>query len=233
MAETLTIPDRFNGPLESGNGGYVSGAVAELLGGVAEVSLRSPAPLDRPLDLARDNGTVRVLDGETLIAMGTAAENLELEIPAPVGVEEAREAAGRYRGVPDGLFARCFVCGPAREDGFGVFAGEVEGRELVASPWTPPAWTAGEDDTVRPEFVWSVLDCPTYFAAHIGRELTVAFLANFAARIDAPVTAGEEHVVIAWPVELDGRKLNAGSAVLSADGQVLARARALLIAARE
>ena len=44
--------------------------------------------------------------------------------------------------------------------------------------------------------------------------------------------AGEEHVVMAWPIERDGRKHHAGAAVLSADGDVLAVARALLIAPR-
>jgi len=39
--------------------------------------------------------------------------------------------------------------------------------------------------------------------------------------------------VIAWPVETDGRKLHAGSTVLSSDGEALAVARALLIEPRE
>ena len=38
--------------------------------------------------------------------------------------------------------------------------------------------------------------------------------------------------MIAWPIEFDGRKHHAGAAVLSADGDVLAVARALLIAPR-
>ena len=58
-------------------------------------------------------------------------------------------------------------------------------------------------------------------------------LARLSARIDAPVLAGEEHVVIAWPIESDGRKRHAGSAVLSRDGEALAVARALLIEPRE
>jgi hypothetical protein len=38
--------------------------------------------------------------------------------------------------------------------------------------------------------------------------------------------------VIALPIDVDGRKRQAGSAVLSADGEVLARARALMIEPR-
>ena len=55
----------------------------------------------------------------------------------------------------------------------------------------------------------------------------MSVLARLTARIEAPIVAGEEHVVIAWPLERDGRKRHAGSAVPSADGHVLAVARAL------
>ena len=60
----------------------------------------------------------------------------------------------------------------------------------------------------------------------------LSFLARFAVRIDAPVSAGEEHVVLGWPIERDGRKHHAGSAVFSAAGEPLAIARALMIEAR-
>jgi hypothetical protein len=86
---------------------------------------------------------------------------------------------------------------------------------------------------VRPEFIWAVLDCPTYFASYTTGEFTVSLLARMAARIDASVVAGEEHVVIAWPLETDGRKRHAASAVLSADGRPLAVARALWIQPRD
>jgi hypothetical protein len=229
----VSIPSRFNGPLESGNGGYCSGVVANFFEGAVEVSLRRPVPLDTPLDVVRENdGSVRVLDGEALVAVARAAPELDIEVPAPLSPHEARLAATRYRGLSDGLFSRCFVCGRAREDAFGVFAGAVEGRELVASPWTPPSWTADAAGYVLPEFVWAVLDCPTYFALYMSGELPLSVLAQLTARIDTPVVADEEHVVIAWPIETDGRKRHAGSAVLSPDGVALAVARALLIEPR-
>jgi hypothetical protein len=232
VSEFISIPARFNGPLESGNGGYCSGVVATLLGGAAEVSLRRPVPLDTRLDIAREtDGSLRVLDGEALVAEGRSAPEFEVDVPDPVRPDDARLAATRYRGLSDGPFSRCFVCGRAREDAFGVFAGAVEGRELVASPWTPPGWTADADGNVLPEFVWAVLDCSTYFALYMDGELPMSVLARLTARIDAPVRAGEEHVVIAWPIEIDGRKHHAGAAVLSAAGDALAVARALLIAA--
>jgi hypothetical protein len=147
-------------------------------------------------------------------------------------MEEARRASEGYRGWSGGLFSRCFVCGLSREDAFGVFAGEVSGRDLVASPWTPPAWTAASDGHVAPEFVWAVLDCPTYFAAYMGDELPVSVLARLTARLHAPAVAGEAHVVMAWPLGADGRKRHAGAALASEEGEILAVARALLIEPR-
>jgi len=229
MTEPVTIPARFNGPLESGNGGYAGGVLAPLVPGSAAISLRSPVPLDTPLDPVPADEGVRVMNGETLVAEVSPAAEVDLEVPEPVGVEEARAAARNYRGTAEGLFGRCFVCGRAREDGFDVFAGAVAGREgLVASPWTPPAWTADDEGNVRDEFVWAVLDCPTYFALYPD-SYPLSFLVRMRARVDAPVRAGEEHVVIAWPIEKHGRKHLAGSAVLSAGGEVLVMAEGLLI----
>jgi hypothetical protein len=234
VAESLTIPKRFNGPLDSGNGGYSSGAIAGFLGGPAEVTLRRPVPLDRKLAVEPgSHGAFRVLDGEDLIADARPVPDLALDVPAAPTPGQARVAASRYRGLADGMFSRCFVCGRAREDAFGVFAGEVDGRDLVASPWTPPSWTAGPEGYVLPEFVWAVLDCPTYFALYMRGELPMSVLARLTANIAAPVRAGEEQVVIAWPIAAEGRKRHAGSAVVSADGDVLASARALLIEPRE
>lgn len=197
------------------------------------MSLRRPVPLDTPLDVVRENnGSVRVLDGETLVAVARSVPEFDIEVPGPPSPGEAPLASARYRGLSDGLFSRCFVCGRAREDAFGVFAGPVEGRQLVASPWTPPSWTADAAGHVLPEFVWAVLDCPTYFALYVAGELPLSVLAQLTARIDASIVAGEEHVVIAWPMETDGRKRYAGSAVLSPDGTSLAVARALLIEPR-
>ncbi len=51
-----------------------------------------------------------------------------------------------------------------------------------------------------PEFVWAVLDCPTYFALYMDGELPMSVLARLTVRIDAPVVAGEEQVVIGWPL---------------------------------
>jgi hypothetical protein len=234
VGETIVIPRRFNGPQKSGNGGYTSGVLAGRLDGPAEVNLRAPVPLDEPLEVVSGDGdSVRLLNGVTTIAEAQPLPSLEVAVPEPVGIEEAHRASENYRAPDNGPFSNCFVCGPARgEDCFEVFAGPVEDRELVATPWTPPAWAAGRDGAVRPEFVWAALDCPTYFASHLEGELTPSMLVRQRADLPAPVRAGEEHVVIAWPIAVEGRKRLAGAAVLSAAGATLAVAEALLIEPR-
>lgn len=227
------MPGRFNGPRGSGHGGYCSGVIAGFVEGPVEVTLRSPVPLDTPLDVRREeHDLVRVHDGATLVAEASPTERLELEVPAPVDPERARLAKARYRGSTDDLFSHCFVCGRAREDALGVFAGTVEGRDLVASQWTPPPWTADHSGRVIPEFIWAVMDCPTYFAVY-RENRPLSFLGRMTARIDETVAAGDEHVVMAWPISADGRKHQAGAAVLSGEGEVLAVARVLMIEPRE
>jgi hypothetical protein len=229
---TLIVPAGFNGPRNSGQGGYTAGLIAMRMGELAEVSLRSPVPLDRELAIEDyAHGGIHVRDGQTLVAEARPRE-LEIAIPDPVGPGEARAAKQRYRGTADGEFSRCFVCGKDRDDAFGVMAGAVEGRDLVASTWTPGDST-DLDGTGRaaPEFVWSVLDCPTYFALYPDT-LPVSFLARFTARVDDLPEVGAEHVVMAWPISRDGRKHLAGSALLGPSGHVLAVAEALLIEAK-
>ena len=214
----VIIPARYSGPPGSANGGYTCGLVAGLLGGDAEVTLRRPPPLDRPLRW--DGG--RLWDGEELVAEGESAE-LELEVPAPVSLEEAEAASARYVGFEEHAFPTCFVCGPHREDGLRIFAGPVDSRDLVAAPWTPP-------ESSR-ELVWAALDCPGAFAVGFeGRGEVV--LGRLAARVDRLPAAGEPHVVVAWPLSEDGRKLYAGTAIFTADGEPIARARATWIVPR-
>ena len=228
---TLTVAARFNGPDGKGNGGYSAGLLAAGVEGPAVVSLRSPVPLDAPLDLVREGEVVRALDGETLVAEAEPAPPLALAAPDPVGLAAARAAADGYAAPRESPFSRCFVCGPAREDCMEVFAGPVAAREgLVATTWTPPAWCADAEGVVRPEFVWAALDCPTYWAVY--DRLVLGFLVRQQVDVVAPILADTEYVVLAWPLGVEGRKRSAGAALFDADGTLLALSEALLVEAR-
>src|ERR1700729_2355861 len=92
--ERLIIDPRHNGPDTSGNGGWVAGSLARLLGAEpVSVSLRAPAPLAVPLLVGRrDDGSVTLENDGTLIAEAGFAP-LELDVPKAPDPDEA-EAAG-------------------------------------------------------------------------------------------------------------------------------------------
>lgn len=227
---TLTIPSRFNGPRDSGHGGYSSGLVAALLDVPARVELRSPPPLDSPLDVVAVDDGVEVRDGDTLVARARPSPAPDVSPPEYVDPAAAREATHRYEGFVDHSFPTCFGCGPERAagDGLRLFPGLVDGTQagVIATPWTPDASLAGDDGTVAAPFVWAALDCPSGFAVFDGR---TAVLGSYQVRHDSPVPVGEELVVLGWPRGTDGRKLFAASALQTSDGRVLAVADALWI----
>ncbi len=75
MREQVTIDRRFRGPPDSANGGYVCGLLAGFLDTPAEVTLRRPPPIERPLTVEGDSGRVSLCDGETLIAEAVPSMN--------------------------------------------------------------------------------------------------------------------------------------------------------------
>lgn len=229
MERTLTIAHRFHGPADAGNGGYVAGRLAGLVGGPAEVTLRLPTPLDRPLGIERTaGGTVHLLDGDALLAEARPAEPA-LSLPTPVDVATAKAAGevGRARQAARNLFPTCFVCGPARAagDGLRMLLGPV-GNGRFAGPWRPHANFAGDDGSIDPVFVWSALDCPSAMAVTEGRE-AMLLLGRITGRIARCPRPGEETVVMAWALRHDGRRSEAASALFDASGACLALARAL------
>ena len=222
----LVIDTRFRGPASSGNGGYSCGVMAAAAG-AGEVTLRLPPPLERPLSV--EGGDVR--DGDALVAEARPAD-VDLAPPRAVTVEEARAAEARYSGDQEHPFPECFVCGPARDpaDALVLRPGRVDGEELVATVWKPHESLA-ENGTVRPEFVWAALDCPGAFAVElIGRGTRV--LGRLAVHIHDLPRAGDEYVVVGWPLGGEGRRQDAGTALLAAGGRVLAVGRATWIEPR-
>lgn len=231
MNETIVIDPQFCGPSESGHGGYVSGLVARLLGSsAAEVTLRKPPPLGKPLNVRRDNGTVGLLDEGVLVVEGGSAAH-EIDLPRPVSFTDAEAASKSYAGLKDHPFPSCLACGPERTEagGLRLFAGPVDGSDVVAAPWTPPPWTASEDGLVRPEFVWAALDCPGGWALMDHAPGRLSLLGRMRGRINSAVRVGARYVVVGWPLGAEGRKMHAGTALFDEDGAVCASALATWI----
>jgi hypothetical protein len=225
MSDHVRIDRRFRGPADSANGGYAAGLLASFLDGPAEVTLRLPPPLERELTVERRDGGAVLLDGDAVVAEAVASA-VDVDPPSPPGFDEAVSASAGY--VPFGAetFRGCFSCGAIRDEGDGlrILPGRVTGRDLVAAPWV------ARDPSVP--VVWAAIDCSgAYAIGSDGRGETV--LGRMAARIDRLPRADERCVVVGWPRGEDGRKLHAGTALFTADGELLAVARQIWIAPRD
>lgn len=248
-ATALTIPEAFNGPDGSGNGGYSAGLLAERLttpgGPAVRVTLRTPPPLGRPLTVegAPEAGlrlTDPTADGRAhLVAEAVIADPFETEVipGGPVAVGEAEDARKRYAGLDKHPFPRCYSCGPARAEGDGLrlFAGSVRsGRgpdgvgNTVACAWDVLPAVDGGDGTAALAQVWAALDCPSGWSSDVsGRPIV---LGRMTAQVLAAPPVGSTQVVMGHLEAVDGRKVHTGSALYDRDGHLLAQARATWIA---
>ena len=231
---TIHIERRFRGPPETGNGGYVAGLVAAALGGTdCTVTLKSPPPLGRDLVLKTDNAAASLMWDESVVVTASR-EKVDIDVPPPPTLEEARDAEPRFTGHSHHIFPGCFVCGPERgeRDGMRIFPGSLHDRtRRVAATWTPDETVTGEEGTVRPEFIWAALDCPGYFAAE--DKAGLALLGQMSAVLHRTVRAGEPLIVTGWPIESEGRKHKVGSALHDAKGELVAAATATWITVRD
>jgi hypothetical protein len=222
LDETIVVARRYNGPANSGNGGYVAGLVAARIHGPAEVTLRVPPPLETRMHILQDNGTMRLMDGDETVAEGKSA-TVELDVPAQPSFEQATAAVANYSGFKEHTFPTCFVCGPQRAEGDGlrIFAGSFDASNAVAAPWIPDS-AFGVDGKIPTEIHWAALDCPGAFAV-MQRDVPVV-LGRMSAEIIRPVSPSEKCVVVGWPIGADGRKHFAGTALFNQAGGLAARA---------
>jgi hypothetical protein len=224
--QAMRIAARYNGPPNSANGGYTCGLLARGMSGAVEVTLRLPPPLDRELELREH----KLYDGDRLVAEARESE-LELPVPTPPPISQARQAGEHYFGLHDHPFPTCFVCGSARAagDGLRVFAGPLPGRDLVAAVWTPSADLGDSKGQVRSEFLWCALDCPGAWSLDQKME-SPHVLGRLTAQLEGPLPVMQPAIVIGWPLGKEGRKAFAGTAVFTASGDLVARAKAVWIA---
>ncbi len=226
MPEQVIISSKFCGPPDSGNGGYVCGLVANFIGPGAEVILRKPVPLEKPLSLITDEDhQVTLMDGKTVTAIGRPTA-FDLEIPDPPSFSKAKDAEKRYVGHGNHIFPTCFVCGPRREagDGLRIFSGPLINSKGVASSWIPHDSLLDQDGMVAPEFIWASLDCPGYFAIAGDSDL-LSLLGRMTGQLHSRPKAGEPCILLGWELGTEGRKRYAGTAIFSEDGALHAAAK--------
>jgi len=243
-ASTVRVDERFCGPPGTGNGGYVSGLLAERLSGpggrrAVEVTLRLPTPVGTPL-VARGepDGSLQLVGDGDVLAVARAVPALAApEWATGAAPDFARARAASARASDEHPFPHCFVCGPARRpgDGLRIHVGPLEtdarGRTRMAAPWVPDPSLADATGRVRSRFLWAALDCPGGIAALAGRACPI-LLARMAAEMRGPVAIGERCVLTAWPIEREGRKHTMGTALYGEDGTLRGHSRQLWIEPR-
>ncbi len=227
--ETFVIARRFCGPPQSGNGGYVSGTVANYSAVPVRVRLRVPPPLDVPLEVHRRmEGLIEVKRGGRIVAEAQP-HRFTLDVPPAPSYAEALNASRRYVGFDHHPFPTCFVCGPKRTrgDGLCIFPAPYGASGIVIAPWLPDESLADADGKVAAQFMWAALDCPGWFAAT--NEARLMLLGQIAAQVDRRVHVAESCVVTGWKLSQDGRKHVVGTALYDDDGEPCARAVATWI----
>jgi hypothetical protein len=233
---SVVIEKRFCGPPNSGNGGYVCGLLAAHINADAEVTLLAPPPLGERLDIVAGDNGVELRKDATTLARGRSVRFEVPDIPI-VDFSEAEEAVSRWPfDESRHPLPMCFVCGSARAhgDGLRILPSRLPPRPdcsngTLATPWVPDANLAGENGFVAPEFIWAALDCPAGFAGagaqHLGMSGSESMLlGRMRAQIEKRPRPGERCIIVAWPTGRDGRKLFADSALLNAEGKMLAAA---------
>lgn len=229
-----TIPRRYNGPERSGNGGWVSGLLAEQQqrrhgGDVVTATLRVPPPLEVPLTWEDHPDEVRLVTaGGALIGEASAGafDDEAPSAPSPVEGEQGRAA---YPGFASHPFDRCFTCGTAREpgDGLRLFTGPVGDGSRTAGTWTVHPGVTGDDGLLDVPTTWAALDCPGGWAADFTAQTMV--LGRMTAQVLRRPAAGEELVASGMLRERDGRKFRTATALHTLDGELLGRAEQVWI----
>ena len=228
---TAVIKRQFRGPNHSGNGGYSCGVLAKHLTGVISVRLHKPPPLERPLSirLDRTNNTAQMLDGEVLIASAGAHTGGTISAPKAPTLTDLEHLTGHFPSAEEHILPECFVCGPKRtlDDALCLYPRPVPQGDVVAHAWTPAPQFADGDGLIRTEVIWAALDCPSYFG--LQKTDMLAVLGTLGVDLKRRPQAEEPCIVSGWFIQSEGRKYEAGSALYSGSGELLAAAQATWI----
>ncbi|MGZ8769070.1 hypothetical protein [Aeromicrobium sp.] len=231
VMEQTIIAAQFNGPDNSGNGGYVCGLIADRVPGHAGVrtsSLRTPPPLDIPLVWEVGGDSASLIEPPSTV-IGTAIPGAfdadVLPCPTP---EQAQSGHDTYPGFAHHPFDRCFTCGTQRRpgDGLRLFTGPIT-DSTVAGPWTPHEAFGGPDGRINVPVMWAALDCPGGWAADFSKQPMV--LGRMTAEILRRPTAGEPCLSIGGLRRTEGRKYSTNTALYSVDGELLGHAEQIWI----
>lgn len=231
---SLTVPQFFQGPTGSGQGGWTAAKLVHIIGHPATTAIRAPIPLDTPLDVVElESSGAKLVDPATSTVILEAVP-WEPDFPstAPVTLDAARQARARFpvsdleHPVP-----MCFSCGLG-PDTMHVHAGPL-GDGRFAADWRVPDWACRADGSVDEAVIWAAIDCTAaWYVCYEGEQRT-AFTVQFATEVLVPLRAGETYALVGWAGDWEGgwhgRKRGAASAAFDSDGVCVAHARSFWV----
>jgi len=230
----MIVAEQFRGPPHSGNGGYVGGLMSTRIAGAATVVLRAVIPLKTPLRLQNKDGVYCLLSPDnTVIGEAHAALGETLRTPSkPPSYADASLAGARFPGLERMFHPVCFCCAPQLDEGYGlrVFVGQTNGAPdgHVSGAWSAHPNFADKDRLAPPEVVWAALDCPGS-VAWLVKQGDVGLLGTMTCKILRRPAVGDRCIITAWPIEQSGRKRISGTALFTADGELLAHSHQVWI----
>jgi len=245
----VSIDSVYNGPVNCGNGGYISGLLAGFIEGDAEIRINAAFPVETPLQVKDTDKGIGVYLDDKLLGSARSIQ-LELSIPTPPNLESARAASQRFEFIHSSDPKGCYVCSPTRttENGLLVFCGALDEliesdpgvdwstqieKNIIAALWRPSDnLCEGEGEShIDNIYVWSALDCPGAYAIKAAEpDAGLQLLGTCSGSIKAPLRPNEDYIVSSWKISPNsGRKRFMGVAIHTTAGELMACAKQIWI----
>jgi hypothetical protein len=233
-ATPIRVGTWFQGPTESGQGGWTAHRLATAIGEPVTVAIRRAIPLDIDMTIiAVDDGwhLVDPAQPSEPVLIATRSDLIFADTTA-VSINSAADARTRFPLHNEHPVPECFSCG-TNADSMRVHSGPLaDGR--WATDWTVPDWAVNAAGTVDEGALWAAIDCAqAWYAGNAGgRRHSVTV--QLAVEVLEPLEPGVTYSLGAWngtyDTEWDGRKRGAGGAVFAANGTCVARSSSFWIA---
>ena len=237
---SVSIDSVYNGPVNCGNGGYISGLLAGFIEGDAEIRINAAFPVETSLQVKNTDQGIGVYLDDKLLGSARGIQ-LKLAIPTPPNFASATAASQRFDFMHASDPKGCYVCSPRRtvDNGLRVFCGalseviEIDSsidwrtqieENIVAAAWRPTDNLCNSAGNIDNIYVWSALDCPGAYAIKaVEADAGLQLLGTCSGSIKTPLNPNEDYIISSWKISPNnGRKRFMGVAIHNTTGELMA-----------
>ena len=233
--QTINIKSWFQGPTDSGQGGWTAHRFVRAISEPVTVAVKRPIPLEVDLTIAAAEHGWHLIDPREpdqpfMVATTWTPDYAKTD---PVSLADAADARTRFPLHDDHPVPVCFSCG-ANADSMQVHSGPLpDGR--WATDWTVPEWAVdARRQRGRRRAMGRNRLCPRLVRRQRRRGRRHAVTVQLAVEVITPIEAQTSYSLVTWngtyPETWDGRKRGAGGAVFASDGTCVARSSSFWIA---